>query len=316
MKASFITAALATVAAALPALPKFTDNQMNLLKLGKRQNAAAAAAGLNDNDILQFALTLEWLEATFYQQGFEKFPSSDFQALGLNEQLVTDLLSIPGSEFSHVSFLQSTLAQAGIKPVEPCTYNFGFTDAKSMVVVAAVLENIGVSAYLGAASLVSASNILTAAGSILTIEARHQTFIRTAAQLLAIPQPFDAPLTPKMVFTLAAPFISSCPSGSSLSITPFASMSVTSPAAGTPAPAGTTIVITAGSMTGATHCAFISGGVPGGSVFAVFDAGATSCVVPENLAGVTYVALVSEAPVTGIVTEEIVVAGPSFILVD
>ncbi|KAL5604147.1 hypothetical protein BROUX41_002134 [Berkeleyomyces rouxiae] len=317
MKLAFVTVALAAVAAAFPALPKLTARQMHMLELGKRQNAEAEAAGLTDNDILQFALTLEWLEANFYQQGFQKFPPADFTALGLNDKQVTDLLALPDSEFAHASFLQKSLAQGGITPVQPCTYNFGFTDAKSMVVVAAVLENVGVSAYLGAASLVSASSILTAAGSILTIESRHQTFIRTAAQLVAVPQPFDAPLTPRMVFTLAAPFISSCPEGSNLAITPFAALSVTEPAAGTPAPAGTKLTLQVADTAGATHCAFTSGGVtPGGSAFATFDAAAKTCEVPQGVAGVTYVSLVNEAPLTGVVNETSVVAGPTFILVN
>ncbi|KKF95824.1 Protein rds1 [Ceratocystis platani] len=317
MKPAFVALALVSVASALPALPKLTPRELHMLELGKRQNKEAEAAGLTDNDILQFALTLEWLEATFYQEGFKKFPPADFTAIGLNDKQLTDLLALPTSEFSHASFLQGSLAQGGITPVQPCTYNFGFTDAKSMVVVAAVLENVGVSAYLGAASLVSSSNILTAAGSILTTEARHQTFIRTAAQLVAVPQAFDAPLTPRMVFTLAAPFITSCPEGSNLAITPFSALSVTDPAAGTPAPAGTKLTLKPADATGATHCAFTSGGVtPGGSVFAPFDAATNSCAVPQGVAGVTYVSLVNSAPLTGVVNETSVVAGPTFILVN
>jgi choline dehydrogenase-like flavoprotein len=78
-------------------------------------------------------LTAENLETAFYQQGFAKFQDSDFAALGLSEADITNLKSIGG---------------AGTQPVQPCTYNFGFTTAAAMVATAAVLENIGVSAYV------------------------------------------------------------------------------------------------------------------------------------------------------------------------
>ena len=52
------------------------------------------------------------------------------------------------TESEHVSLLLGAIAGAGIKPVAPCTYKFGFTDALGMVGTAAVLENVGVSAYV------------------------------------------------------------------------------------------------------------------------------------------------------------------------
>jgi len=51
--AGAIVAGLATVASALPSVPKFTASQMKFYEYQKRQNAAAAAAGLTDIDILQ-----------------------------------------------------------------------------------------------------------------------------------------------------------------------------------------------------------------------------------------------------------------------
>lgn len=92
------------------------------------------------------ALTLEFLETSFYQQGFAKFQDSDFQALGLSEQQLSDLKSIGSTEQVHVTTLLSAIAGTGTQPVAPCDYNFGFTTAQAMVATASVLENIGVSA--------------------------------------------------------------------------------------------------------------------------------------------------------------------------
>lgn len=260
---------------------------------------------------LPSALTLEWLEASFYQQGFAKFSDDQFVALGLNQAQLADLKSIGSSEEAHVGLLQSAIAQAGVQPVQPCTYNFGFTDAAGMVATAAVLENVGVSAYLGAAPLVSDGKILSTAASILTVEARHQSFIRAASGLAVSPSPLDTPLGPKAIFSLAAPFITSCPAGSNLILTAFPTLTMTSPA---PAEAktlaaGTKIQVKSDAASNASFCGFTNSAAPGGTAFTPFDA-ANGCALPPNLAGIVYVTLTSNAPATGVITDDITVAGP------
>ncbi|KAI1486860.1 rds1p-like stress response protein [Biscogniauxia mediterranea] len=312
MKTAGLVAGLAAVASALPAVPKFTPRQNHIYSISKRQNAAAAALGLADVDILQFALTLEWLEASFYQQGFAQFGDDQFTALGLNQVQLADLKGIGASEQTHVQALQSAIAQAGVQPVQPCTYNFGFTDAAGMVATAAILESVGVSAYLGAAPLVSDSKILSTAGSILTIEARHQSFIRVASGIAASPSPFDTPLGPKAVFSLAAPFIQSCPGGSNLILTPFPTLTMVEPA---PAAgvmnlaAGTMVKVQSDASSQAQFCGFTNSAAPGGTAFSPFDA-AQGCAVPPNLAGTVYMTLTSAAPNDGVLTDDITVAGP------
>ncbi|KAI0443922.1 ferritin-like domain-containing protein [Xylaria telfairii] len=312
IKTTGALAGLVAIASALPAQPKLSTRQTGIYHVAKRQNAAAAALGLADVDILQFALTLEWLEATFYQQGFAQFPDDQFAALGLNAAQLADLKGIGASEEAHVGLLQSAIAQAGVQPVQPCTYNFGFTDAAGMVATAAVLENVGVSAYLGAAPLVSDGGILSTAGSILTVEARHQSFIRSASGVAVSPSPLDTPLGPKAVFSLAAPFITSCPDGSNLILTAFPTLAMTSPApvAGVMSlAAGTNIQVQSDAASGASFCGFTNSAAPGGTAFTPFDA-ATGCALPPNLAGIVYVTLTSNAPATGVLTDDITVAGP------
>lgn len=79
-----------------------------------------------------------------------------------------------------------------------------------MAPVARLVENLGVAAYLGAAHLMSDPVLLTAAASILTIEARHQTILNVINGASAIPQAFDIAFSPSEVLAVASPFISGC----------------------------------------------------------------------------------------------------------
>lgn len=86
------------------------------------------------------------------------------------------------------------------------------------------------SAYLGAVSFIENKDILTGAGSILPVEARHNTFLIGANKGNPIPSAFDTPLSLNAVFTLASGFIVSCPADSPpLPLTAFPSLIVDSP---------------------------------------------------------------------------------------
>ncbi|KAH8177229.1 ferritin-like domain-containing protein [Sarocladium implicatum] len=305
-----LSALAATAVSALPSMPKLTHRQMQYHDLAKRQNEGAAAAGLNDFDILQFALTLENLEETFYRTGFQKFPDSDFQALGLSAETIADLKQIGKTEEEHVTFIQSALAQNGVKPVQACEYDFKFTDAAGMVATAGVLEAVGVSAYLGAAPLLADPALLGAAGSILTIEARHQSSIRVFGGSPAIPAGFDVPLGPRHVFSLAAPFITSCPEGSNLNVEAFPTLAMAEGQDAAAVAVGSRVRLASEGANGATHCAFTAGGVvPGGTKFTTFTE-ADGCDVPQGVNGVTYVSLTNDGPLNGVLSDDITVAGP------
>ncbi|KAF2120909.1 ferritin-like domain-containing protein [Lophiotrema nucula] len=266
--------------------------------------APAAGGGLSDVDILQFALTAEHLESTFYKMGFAKFPASDFQALGLSDSQIKTLTNVGQTEATHVTTLLSAISATGTKPVEPCEYNFdaALADAKTMVATARVLEAVGVSAYLGAAPLVNSSDVLSAAASILTVEARHQAFIRVASGAEPVPAAFDTALGPTAVFTLAAQFIKSCPEGSNLAITPFPAINLQNAAAAVP---GQNLKLAdAAQPAGAQFCAFVA---PGGNQFAQLNGG--SCTVPQGLQGEVYMMITKSQSIAD--TE--VLAGPSVI---
>ncbi|RPB17090.1 hypothetical protein P167DRAFT_556663 [Morchella conica CCBAS932] len=262
-----------------------------------------AAPALTDLDILQFALTLEHLESAFYKEGFAKFPAADFLALGLTQEDVDGLTQIGVTEATHVTALMAAIAGAGATPVQPCTYNFGLTDAASMVAAAKVLEAVGISAYLGAAPLITDGKILSAAASIVTVESRHQTFIRTALKQSPVPQAFDAAVSARQIFTLAAGFITECPAGSSLGLQAFPSLNIVNAATVT---AGSVLTLSdpTAFADGSTFCAFTSG--EAGTQFAPLASG--SCVVPQGLGGEVYVVLTSSGTT---VTDEVVLAGLS-----
>ncbi|KAH7414333.1 ferritin-like domain-containing protein [Phaeosphaeria sp. MPI-PUGE-AT-0046c] len=266
--------------------------------------APAAAGGLTDVDILNFALTAEHLESEFYKQGFAKFSMADFTAMGLTESQVKSLMGVGQTEATHVSTLISSIAATGSKPVEACQYNFdaALASAQSMVQTARVLEAVGVSAYLGAAPLIKSPDVLSAAASIVTVEARHQAFIRVASGAEPVPAAFDTALGPKAVFTLAAQFIKSCPEGSNLNIQAFPAIALQNPELAT---VGQNLKLADPAQpAGAAFCAFVA---PGGTQFTPLAQG--NCMVPQNLAGEVYMMITK----TQSTADAEVLAGPSVI---
>ncbi|KAF1814235.1 hypothetical protein P152DRAFT_393101 [Eremomyces bilateralis CBS 781.70] len=258
---------------------------------------AAPAGGLSDIDILQFALSLEHLESNFYSQGFQRFPPQDFSALGLSEANIQALQAIGETEATHVTALTSAISATGAPPVQACTYNFNFTTAADMVATARILEAVGVSAYLGAAPLIQSKDILSTAGSILTVESRHQTFIRAASAAAPVPAPFDTPLGPRAVFTLASGFIQSCPEGSNLNIPAFPAIQLSTPMV----TAGQSLVLQdTAQPSGAQFCAYVN---QGQTMFTPLQQGA--CTVPQGLAGEVYMMVTGQESVV----DEAVLAG-------
>jgi len=222
--------------------------------LAKRQSS-----GLTDADILNFALVLEHLEATFYAQALSKFDASAFTSAGYASNIRANIEQIAMDEAQHVEFLTTALSAAGATPVKACNYTFGYGDSVTgFLGLSQVLEGVGVSAYLGAAQYIQNPAYLTAAGSILTAEARHNAFIRYINGY----SPFvteDTPLDPTAVTSLAAPFIASCPSSSDAPpFKPFPSANLSS----TTTTPGSTIQVSfanSSSITEPLYCLFFSG---------------------------------------------------------
>ncbi|KAI4178231.1 MAG: hypothetical protein LQ348_005654 [Seirophora lacunosa] len=162
---------------------------------------------VNDGIILNYALTLEYLERKFYMDGLANYSQAEFVAAGFEDPFYANLNEIYADEKTHVSFLDTALRAANITPTVELEYTFPATDPLSFVTLSSVLEGVGVSAYLGAAASIMNKDYLTAAGSILTVEARHTSYIRASLGESPYPFPFDTPLGFNKVFSLAAAFI-------------------------------------------------------------------------------------------------------------
>jgi hypothetical protein len=268
------------------------------------------ATGPSDADILNYALTLEHLEDTFYRDALAKYTMEDFKAAGYTEDVYNKIKTVSSDEATHVSFLTGALTAAGAKPVDACTYNFGYTDVKSFLATASVLEGVGVSAYLGAAADIMSKTYLTAAGSILTVEARHSAYIRNAVGQAPFPQPFDDPLSYNEVYTLAAQFITSCPSTNApLPVKAFPVLTASS--MDTMIKMGSKVMLaTKGyKIEGKVYGAFIT---VTGPIFveAMEMDGGFEVEVPEGVAGQSYVVLTS---CNTAATDDTIVAGPAIV---
>lgn len=157
-------------------------------------------------DVLNYALTLEYLEAEFYRQG----NAADL----LDGQAVEYLRDVQTDEEAHVTTIMETITSLGGDPVPPPMVDFGqaFSSAETYLETAFTFENLGVRAYLGAApALFQEKELLKAAASIFGVEARHAAII---ANLQGKPAEggvymgaLETPLSREEVLQAAAPFI-------------------------------------------------------------------------------------------------------------
>jgi len=182
-----------------------------------------------DSDILNFALNLEYLEAEFYLRAAtgNGLATAD---IGGNPGAVTGGAKVPNltgpqqqilneiafDEQAHVQFLRKALGSAAVpRPTIDFTASFPglataagitggapfnpFTDFNSFLVGAFVFEDVGVTAYHGAAGLISTAGIgaglLSAAAGILAVEAYHAAYVRTALTGSAIAAAIASPVT-------------------------------------------------------------------------------------------------------------------------
>ena len=127
----------------------------------------AAPSKKQDLQILNYALTLEYLEAAFYKEAVDS---------GALSGAVLDFAKIVNQdEQTHVTALRQTIKGLGGKAVKSPKFDFQGSnkDSDKFLATAFVLENTGVRAYLGQVTRIKSNKILRAAASIVTVEARH-----------------------------------------------------------------------------------------------------------------------------------------------
>ena len=179
--------------------------------LNNRWALAAPGDFASDIDVLNYALTLEYLEAAFYVQG-NKAGLLD----GVEKQY---LESIQADEEYHVQALTDTIVKLGGTPVAAPGVDFGgsFADRNSYLTTSVTFENVGVGAYLGAAGFIQDKAILQAAAGIFGVEARHAAVV---ANLLNLPAEggvykgaFETPIAKADVLAAVTPFLSQMSGG-------------------------------------------------------------------------------------------------------
>ncbi|WP_158056355.1 ferritin-like domain-containing protein [Halorussus halophilus] len=171
--------------------------------------------GPSDVDILNYALTLEHLEYAFYRDGLEQFSEGDLAQSKSIRRLtkgvqysVTDLLEVVRDhEKAHVDALTEVVTDLGGEPVGEAEYDFGYSNATEFVAIAQALENTGVAAYAGAAPAIQNDEILSAALSIHSVEARHASILNFANGDSPFPDAFDPAQSMEEVIEIASQFI-------------------------------------------------------------------------------------------------------------
>jgi len=149
--------------------------------------------------ILNFALTLEYLESSFYKEAKRRAGASgDLKSL-------IDLVG--KDEEEHVKTLKATIVELGGKPAAEPKFDFPYDNTKEFLELAQTFEDTGVSAYNGAAPMIKSKEVLGAAGSIVQVEARHAAAIRLQNEAEPSPQAFDPTLSKQEVLKAVEPFI-------------------------------------------------------------------------------------------------------------
>jgi rubrerythrin len=165
--------------------------------------ALAAEAG-GDVDILNYALTLEYLESDFYTRAAK-------QVKGLSSYEKKLTAELRDNELAHVDALVATIKKLGGKPVAKPKFAYGnaFGSRAAYLKLANTLEDTGVSAYNGAAGGIDSADVLAAAGGIVQVEARHAAMIRLVRGKAPAPVAFDPLSDMETVLAAVKPLIAS-----------------------------------------------------------------------------------------------------------
>jgi Ferritin-like domain len=174
------------------------------------QAGGAVDLGSGDVGVLNYAYALEQLEAAFYTQ----VAAAPFQGMSRYERSV--LSDIKGHEIAHREFFKKALGQNRIPDLKPNFSAVNFSDRMSVLTTASTFEDLGVSAYNGGGAAIQSPKYLAAAGTIVSVEARHAAILRDllfplsasfAGDDVVDANGLDVARPPSKVLAAAAPFI-------------------------------------------------------------------------------------------------------------
>lgn len=158
---------------AMAAAPFILGSLFSKKSYGRQGNETVA-------EVLQYALTLEYLEAEFYNMGLEATSLIPGNRTAIFQQ-------ISDHEDDHVTFLKSVLTNMSVTPIAKPTFDFTaggtyadvFTNYDTFLALSQAFEDTGVRAYKGrAGELQGNDTVLTAALQIHSVEARHASMVR------------------------------------------------------------------------------------------------------------------------------------------
>lgn len=168
-----------------------------------KESTGGAMGTAGDLAIVQYALTLEHIETDFYNAVLDSGVVKN-KALGRTAMLIRD------NEQAHVDTLTGVVKDLGGKPKRPKT-NFDAVlegGEKKVLETAAVVENLGAAAYLGQAPRIKSKDILAAALSIHSVEARHAAALNTVVGRTIVPDgAFARPASMAQVLPKIKPFL-------------------------------------------------------------------------------------------------------------
>jgi rubrerythrin len=182
------------------------DNKSSSSSTTSTTKSSAKASTKGDLGILNYALTLEYLESTFYNEAIK---SGQVKTKAYAEVAKT----IAEDEMEHVQALTAAVKQLGGTPAPKPKTKFGPViqgGEKKILVAAAQFENLGAAAYLGQAGNIKSKTVLAAALSIHSVEGRHAAVLNQVLGKSFVPDgAFAKPADMATVLKAVKPFIAS-----------------------------------------------------------------------------------------------------------
>ena len=191
---------------AVPGASIVPDTKINPNNPALTIPGAAKNASASDADILNFALGLEYLEATFYASIVDANNTRSY----LSPQVAMVARKLADDEAAHVTAILDVLNRAKGTPIQKPSFQFPanvYVSQIAFLELASIFEVTGTGAYLGAAPKLDSVDALKFAASIYGIEARHTGLIRSLVGKDPAPTALEIALEVPEVQKRVAPFI-------------------------------------------------------------------------------------------------------------